>query len=69
MTTDVYFGRKVAATGAAAVLQALDTWSLDVSERGWRDTRLSRTGGRDTERSRAHRPARRTAALSLAYGG
>jgi integrase len=25
MTTDVYFGRKVAATGAAAVLEALDT--------------------------------------------
>ena len=26
MTTDVYFGRKVAATGAAAVLEALSTW-------------------------------------------
>ena len=25
MTTDVYFGRKVATTGAAAVLEALDT--------------------------------------------
>jgi len=25
MTTDVYFGRKVAVTGAAAVFQALDT--------------------------------------------
>ena len=25
MTTDVYFGRKVATTGAAAVLEALET--------------------------------------------
>jgi len=25
MTTDVYFGRKIATTGAAAVLEALDT--------------------------------------------
>jgi hypothetical protein len=25
ITTDVYFGRKVATTGAAAVLEALDT--------------------------------------------
>jgi len=25
MTTDVYFGREVATTGAAAVLEALDT--------------------------------------------
>jgi integrase len=25
MTTDAYFGRKVATTGAAAVLEALDT--------------------------------------------
>jgi hypothetical protein len=25
MTTDIYFGRKVATTGAAAVLEALDT--------------------------------------------
>ena len=41
MTSDVYFGRKVAVTGAA-VLEARDTQALDVSERGWRDTRLSR---------------------------
>jgi hypothetical protein len=42
MTSDVYVGRKVAVTGPAAVLEAPDTQALDVSERGWRDTRLSR---------------------------
>jgi hypothetical protein len=42
MTSDVYVGRKVAVTGPAAVLEAPDTQALDVSERGRRDTRLSR---------------------------
>ena len=31
MTTDVYFGRKVATTGAAAVLAALDDGSTGTS--------------------------------------
>jgi hypothetical protein len=30
MTPDVYFGRTVAATGAAAVLEALSTWACAI---------------------------------------
>ena len=44
MTRDVYFGRKVAVTGAAAVLETLDTSVLGVPEGGFKDnpTPLSR---------------------------